>query len=281
MTNWVKYLFQYSLFISLCAVALCWETCLLLSVPFSLKVLTLVFFASLFTYNSYPFAGYFLSSKRIGFRFAISTLKVKEIFSIVLIIFSGAAVLFLAFSLSGMFLLLLMAIALTLLYFILVFTHRTRVVMMKLPFLKPFLLAGTWSFITVFFPLGDIRNFSVPLLISLFLHRFLFMLMLCMIFDSRDVDADQKNGIKTLANTLTKHRSKLAFHVVGLMYVLSTIGLDYLQISHLQAIGLLLSGLFCWFLFLASAKNKGYYYYYFWVDGMMIFSAFAVYVATI
>jgi 1,4-dihydroxy-2-naphthoate octaprenyltransferase len=102
-----------------------------------------------------------------------------------------------------------------------------------------------------------------------------------MIFDSRDVDADRRNGINTLATSLTKVRSKRVFRFVLLMYSLTIVWMYYLQISHSQAFSLLLSGLLCWVLFRQASEKKGYYFYHFWVDGIMIFSAFAVYVATI
>jgi hypothetical protein len=102
-----------------------------------------------------------------------------------------------------------------------------------------------------------------------------------MIFDSRDVDTDRNKGINTLVTSLTKIHVKRFFGLVLLMYSLSTIGMDYLRISHSQAFSLLLSGLLCWVLFMKSFEKKGYFFYHFWVDGIMIFSAFAVYVATI
>jgi 4-hydroxybenzoate polyprenyltransferase len=281
MTNCIKWLFHHSFFISLCAVALCWETCLLFSISVSIKVIAIVFFASFFTYNIYPLAGFMLSNKRRSLSLFFLPLNWERSISILLMLCSGFTVLFLTLSLPQLLPLLLIAAGLTFFYFILIFKNRARFVFRKLPFIKPILLAGSWAFVTVFFPLYEYNNFSLPSLNSLFIHRFLFILLLCMIFDSRDVETDRKKGINTLATSLTKVGIKQVFVFVLLMYILSTIWLDYLQINHSQAISLLVTGLFCWVLFMKSSEKKGYYFYHFWVDGLMIFSAFAVYMATI
>ncbi len=64
--------------------------------------------------------------------------------------------------------------------------------------------------------------------------------------------------------------------LVGSVYLLQYFGMD-LQ----QAVALQLSALAIGYLYYLSLQKRGYIFYYFFVDGLMLFSALATYIAGI
>lgn len=85
------------------------------------------------------------------------------------------------------------------------------------PFLKLFLIAATWAWITVAGP-ALLRGIAITEVAYMLLERASFMLALAMPFDIRDVESDRAQGVATLPVRVGIHASKiLAYCSLGIM----------------------------------------------------------------
>jgi 4-hydroxybenzoate polyprenyltransferase len=107
------------------------------------------------------------------------------------------------------------------------------------------------------------------------------MLMLCIIFDARDTKVDKIRGLQSLTTLLSSKSVKQIMSVVFAAYLLNGIILRIYYHEIAQIAALLVSGVFTAIVYLLSLKKQGYFFYYFVVDGIMLFSALASYVASI
>jgi branched-subunit amino acid transport protein len=173
------------------------------------------------------------------------------------------------------------AVFLTLLYSVPLWPIRQLAFTRKTGFLKTVLLAFTWTYVTVMIPVQqavDLSNYSVALL---FTARFLFMLMLCIIFDSRDISVDKINSLRSLATDVSKKTLQFIMATVFTVYLCAGVLLRNHFHDTAQVIAFLITGLLTVIVYRLSLKKQGYFFYYFVVDGMMLFSAAATFVASI
>jgi 4-hydroxybenzoate polyprenyltransferase len=69
----------------------------------------------------------------------------------------------------------------------------------KIPYIKVFLVAATWSALTVWLPLAEMADVNKPLQTGLiFIERFFLLLAVTIPFDIRDLNDDKHLGMKTL-----------------------------------------------------------------------------------
>lgn len=155
--------------------------------------------------------------------------------------------------------------------------HFTR----KLGILKTVVLAFTWAYVTVCIPLNKSFGESTNPEIFILTRRFLFMLMLCIIFDSRDSAMDKIRGMHSLATDLSPKALKGLVIIVFIALFSTFLFHDKFNISLYQSIALQVSTLTLLVVFYLSRKEQNYFFYYFVVDGMMLFSAIATYIASI
>lgn len=107
------------------------------------------------------------------------------------------------------------------------------------------------------------------------------MLMLCIMFDSRDAQIDRIHSLKTLATDLNPTAIKILMFITFALYML--VGLVFRSVFNdiPQTIAFLVVGVVTLLVYLGSQREKGYFYYYFVVDGLMLFSSLSAYLATI
>ena len=279
--RWFRFFFNHSFFIAVCAFALSCETYFLLALKVNKSVCLVVFFATLFSYNSYLLLGnYFAKAKSHSIPSAISIL-LNSMWDGLLIVLSGMAVLYLLQSLSYLIPGLLLAGLLTIIYFLPLIPWFNKRSIRKYGLTKPLLLAGTWAFVTVYLPVAGNASVSGVKIILLLLTRFLFVFLLSIIFDMRDIAVDKIAGMKTIATEVSQSViNYVVIFSISTYLILLWVMYGY-WISASQAIALLVVGLIALILYSYSSKPKGYYFYYVGVDGLMLLSAFAVYLATI
>lgn len=107
------------------------------------------------------------------------------------------------------------------------------------------------------------------------------MLMLCIIFDKRDVEIDKIRGLQSLATTTTPAVLHLLAGVIIICYLVVVYLLHSFDISTSQVTALMLSGFVTMIVYIISLKKRGYLFYYFLVDGLMLFSALLTCLASI
>jgi hypothetical protein len=154
--------------------------------------------------------------------------------------------------------------------------HFTR----KAGYVKTVLLAFAWTIVTIFIPL----QISIPdightgLLIAI--NRFLFMLLLCIIFDKRDAEVDKIRGLQSLATDI---RPLMLHWLIAAIFVCySVVSLSMINaITNGQVAALLVTGVITLGVYISSLRKRGYLFYYFLVDGLMFLSALLTGIASI
>lgn len=275
--KWLHFILSHSIFIAFCALALTFQTALLLQLHVEPFVYGFIFFATLCSYNFYWVISKLSFTSKGNLQ---ATLKKQGTAFLVLLV-SSAGMLYCFVRSSLPVHLTLMAICLTVLYAIpllpvpfLKFTRRAGV-------LKTILLAFTWAFVTVLLPLQkDLLSLNHAG-VFIFSRRFLFMLMLCIIFDNRDKDMDKIRGLRSLATDLGPVTLRMLIYCIFLLLFVSNFFFRNYGISLSQSVALQVSTLALLIVYFYSNKKQGYLFYYFFVDGMMIFSALATYIAGI
>lgn len=275
---WIKRFSEFilfgSIFIAACAVGFCMETNIMLGVPLNnFSFYCFVFGATLVQYNLHYLVkkNAVLNSARLAWSQKNKNIHLALLSAgVILIIFS-----LFNFRLKHFSILICFGfVALLYSFPFLPFGKRKRI--KDYGFLKIITLALLWTLVTVWFPVNDIVV-STPLFIFIFAKRFVFMFILCLLFDVRDIEIDYKEKINTLAVMLGKKKSYFLSYILLIVFVL----LSYSQYLYLPQTGFFIA-------MLASAaatfgtieitrKTNSDFIYLAGIDGMMLLQALLVY----
>lgn len=275
--RWLKFILAHSIFVAICAVALSFQTAQLLHFKISPFVYGFIFFATLCSYNFY----WIISKISFAEKHRITDLLKKESIGFTLLAFSAAGLLYCFYRSSLPIEFIVTAVLLTVIYAIpllpVKFLHFTR----KAGVLKTTLLAFTWTYVTVFIPIQKTYLLLDEADLFIFTRRFLFMLMLCIIFDNRDKAVDKIRGLRSLATDLKPVVLKMLIYIIFAALFLSNFLYQDYGLTLKQSIALQISTLALLGVYFYAAKKRSYFFYYFFVDGLMLFSALATYIAGI
>lgn len=274
--RWLQFLLSHSIFIAFCAVALCWQTDIILHLEPDYWLYSFVLFSTLSSYNfywllsKYSFSGTSLpalihKNRSYLFLFFVALLGMLVAF---------AQLIYLSWHI-------LVAIILTLLYALPLFPFAFAKTLRKAGFIKTSLLAFTWSYVTVVLPSAD--NFFVAdrVVLLLLAARFCFMLMLCSIFDRRDIKIDKMHGLHSLATDVGQHALKIIMIICFVGYLTAGILVRQYVADNWQLIAFCITAVILWIVYRLSLKKQGYHFYYFVVDGLMLLSAFLSFLASL
>ena len=100
------------------------------------------------------------------------------------------------------------------------FTNKKRIKDFGL--LKIITLALLWTLVTVWFPVDEI-NFTGLSFQLIFVRRFIFLFILCLLFDIRDTEVDRKDNIATLSVKLGIKRSYLLCYLLLIFFTIFSI----------------------------------------------------------
>ena len=275
--KWFHFILSHSLFIALCAVAMAFQTLLLLNVRAGIYLYGFIFFATLCSYNFY----WLLCRYSFNERHPLTVFLRNELFELVFLTLSVTC-LGLCYNSSGLQqVLVLPAMGFTILYSLPLLPFRFLRFTRKAGILKTTLLAFTWTYVTAFLPLN---KFVVQLNNGewfILTRRFLFMLMLCIIFDSRDMAVDKIRGLHSLATDLSPKTLRLLIGVIFIILFATNFLFHFFGVSIGETIALQTSTMVLLIAYHYSTKKQGYLFYYFFVDGLMLFSALTTYLASI
>ena len=262
-----------SIFISVCAVAMCIETNLLLGITLNHFTFYLfVFGATLVQYNLH----YLFKTTAVANSARLAwSLKNKSIHKVLIAI--GTAVIIyslFSFRLHHFFILLVFgAIAFLYSFPFLPFPNKKRIKDYGL--MKIITLALLWTLVTVWFP-ADQTNFSGVSFQLIFLRRFIFMFILCLLFDIRDTEVDRQQNIATLSVKLGVKRSySLCYFLLFIFIALSVLQFIYLP-DKIQLAAMLISAAATAITIEYSKKNNSDVVYLACIDGMMLLQALLV-----
>lgn len=273
--KWLNFIFSHSIFVSLCSTALCFQTFVLFNQSGPLYLYLLIFFSTLASYNFY-----WLLSR---WKFRNAGLK-EFVFSawtnILVMIIAALGLIFCFFQNLNLWPALLVSVMLTLLYSVPLWPLKLPAFLKNLGLVKTVLLAAAWAYTTVFIPAAAMQA-SVNAAWMIFVPRFLFMLMLCIMFDARDANVDRIRSLKSLATDFRPSTVRLVVFTTFAMYMLSGVLFRVIFNDIQQVVAFLLTGAACIWVYLKSLNEKRYLFYYFVVDGLMLFSAITTYLASI
>jgi len=266
----IDLIFFGSIFISLCTVALCIETNLLLGIPLNhYSFYLFVFGATLSQYNLH----YLVKTTAIKGSERLAWSATHKTLHKILIV-TGAILCFYSlfyFTITHFLIVGLMAIvAFFYSYPALPFRRKKR--LKDYGFLKICTLAFLWTMVTVWFPLDQVNTGGTYFQL-VFLRRFLFMFVLCLVFDLRDIDADVSEHRRTIPVVIGIRRSYLLCYVLLVIFVLLSAWQLALTGNLLHFNAMLLSALATAFMIHWTRKNSSDYIYLAGIDGMMLLQA--------
>ncbi len=273
--RFLHFILSHSVFIACCAAALCFQTNILLKIPHNPLIYGFIFFSTLCSYNFYWLLSKFYFNRRKG----IFPFLKKEISLFTILVFSGAATFYCLRNADHLITSAAVGFFLTLLYSLPLWPFSFSKKIQKVGFFKTILLAFTWAFATTAVPASALTQVDWISLGCLLIARFFFMLLLCIIFDQRDVYSDKIRGLHSLATDLKSTQLNIIIHLAFACYFISGLLLRYYFHDTAQLIAFTVTGIIVWLTYRLSLKPQPYVFYYFIVDGLMILSALGTYFA--
>ncbi len=139
---------------------------------------------------------------------------------------------------------------------------------------KTFYLTSIWVYVTCILPIQIAPIKINKIVISYIICQFLFVYLICLLFDYRDHKKDNLNFI--LINT-NKHFFKL-FQIISAVYLI-TLAIFYTISTNLfMSLGFLFSFLVVYLSLKKSINTSSDYWYYFILDGCMMMPTFIYFV---
>jgi 4-hydroxybenzoate polyprenyltransferase len=255
-------------------VALCMETNILLGLPLNhFSFYCFVFGATLAQYNLH----YFAKTVAVTGSQRQAWSQNKKQLHLILLILGGALILFSFFSFHLKHFIILGCLgAISFLYSFpfLPFEKKRRIKDYGL--LKILTITLLWTLVTVWFPVNSM-SVANELFLLIFFKRFVFMFVLCLLFDVRDMEIDSSDNINTLAVMIGKKRSYFLSYTLLIIFVV----LSFVQYFYLPQIGFLIAMLIsaaATFLTIElTKKTNSDYIFLAGIDGMMLLQAILVF----
>lgn len=145
--KWLRFFLSHSIFIAICADALCFQTALVLHFKLPVSFYWFIFFSTVCSYNFYwLLSGFYFdyNNRHVFFR--------KYLSNIIVFVFSFTGTLYTVYFVRQQILLIILGVLLTLLYCLPLVPFKMFNFSRKGGLLKTLLLAFTWTFVTVYIP---------------------------------------------------------------------------------------------------------------------------------
>lgn len=268
-----------SVWLSLAALGLMWATFLFWQVHIPLRLGALIFSATLFLYNLDSVLPY-KQSQQPGLSKRKQWMRQHRRALLLLAVLAGgvAGVLFFTDARLSLTLFLGHLGAISVLYSMPLFKRRGRWWALRdLPLIKVFLIGYVWAAVTVWIPalyLG--RGVAEPVVLVLFLRRFLFILALAFVFDIRDYTKDRLTGTHTFPGLFGIQATK--FIALAALVIAALLVPPGAPAGHEAALALplLLAAVVIWF----AEESRTDYYFALLTDGVMLVQFLAVWWVT-
>ncbi|MBA2407867.1 MAG: hypothetical protein H0V65_07735 [Chitinophagales bacterium] len=263
-----------SFIISFCTVALYCQTYLQLGLRVKLdSTAPLVFFATLFLYNFHRLIGVRrILPENHG---VVTGWAANNQFALLILTLAGAVgvVIFLSQTSYEVILVLILLGSISLLYELPVVRYHHQFQRLRnLGIYKVFMITSVWAVTTTVLPAINagisITNHDLLLIV---IERMLFIFLLALCFDVRDIEFDKKEDLKTIPVRYGIRQTVNLYRIITLAFLL-IISLHYFILSSNMRIGIaMIFSIGCTFYTVTkTSPPKSDYYYLFLVDGMMI-----------
>lgn len=267
MAKLINFLLYSNIYIAFCAVAMTAQTLYVfdISIKTSPTLLGLVFFSTLVIYALHRLVSLSKVDRSLEVeRFHVIGMYKRHIQIYTGLGILGGAVCFFCLNRSTQYALVLPA--LLSLGYVIPFMGNGKLRLRDINFIKIFLIAIVWSYVTVLLPLLE-HNISIAYQeLGVLLERILFIFVITLPFDLRDWEIDKRNQVRTIPATIgVKKTLRLALFILVIWC-----GLVFLLYNLPIALALLISGISTGVLVYNSPKQKHDYYFTALIDGTMI-----------
>ncbi|MFS8082205.1 MAG: UbiA family prenyltransferase [Ginsengibacter sp.] len=262
-----------SIFIAACAVGFCIETNILLNTPLNhFGFYSFVFGATLFQYNLHYIVKTAAVQGSERLRWTIKNQKIHFFLLVAGIILIVVSVF--SFEVRHLGILLILGV-ISLLYSFpfLPFGKKKRI--KDYGVFKIITLSLLWTLVTVWLPATGM-HYDTGLFFFIFFKRFIFMMILCLLFDMRDIEIDRSQNIKTLAVLLGRKKSYLFAYLLIALFIIACI-LQYLYLPRPNFLIAMLISIFITSIIIElTKKSNSDYIYLAGVDGMMLLQSILI-----
>lgn len=258
--KWLQRIFNFyinsSIHVSLAVVALVFVTYRTLDILYAKEFIFFVFFASITGYNFIKYS----SLAKLHHRSLAESLRVIQIFSF----FCFICMVYYAFQLPYFMLFVCMIFGvITLLYALPIFSRKRN--LRSFYGAKMYTIAFVWAGVTVILPvLNSMNELQMDVWIS-FVQRFLFIIVITLPFDIRDLNYD-RDDINTIPKSLGIRNTK--FLGIGLLLVFFIIEFFKDKVQYEQVLVLCIVGIFAAIFLIKSTDKQDAYYASFFVEGL-------------
>jgi 4-hydroxybenzoate polyprenyltransferase len=266
------------IFISICTVAFCMETNLLMKLRLNNFYFYLfVFCATLLEYNLHYFIKKSANPGSERFAWSQQHKHFHKIFigiglvGILISIFFFTLKHFIALAIIG---------AISALYSFPVLPFKKRKRIKDFGLLKIVTLSYIWTLVTVWFPVVNIATIT-PEFMLIFARRFLFMFILCLAFDIRDTPVDARDNIHTLPVMIGVKNCYLLIYGCLILFTALSVWYFYFVPDVMQLSAMIISALATYFMIDYSRTHRTDMTYLAGVDGMMLLQAILVGIGTL
>jgi 4-hydroxybenzoate polyprenyltransferase len=142
--------------------------------------------------------------------------------------------------------------------------------------LKIVTLSLLWTLVTVWFPASNMPEDGL-LFTFVFVERFVFMFILCLLFDLRDIEIDRNENINTLPVVLGKKQSYNLSYILLILF-LAIVLVQYLYLPQPGVFtAMVISTAVTYLIIERTKKTNSDFIYLAGIDGMMLLQAILVY----
>lgn len=274
----LKFIFSHAIFISCCAAGLAAQTNLLLEQSFDPEVSSLLFLATFVLYNSYRLVSQSGAN-------TITTLT-KDVWQnkkpdLLLIGIASLVAAWLAILQHPAWPFLAISAICSLAYMLPILPGGAKIISEKWAPVKTVLLALTWTIATTLIPASVLGAIAFEDTWLIVMSRFCFMMVLCIIFDTRDQSVDILRFPGSLATVLSPGELRVLSYLLLVICLLADLALAWRMHSPAIAIASAITVIITAWVYRLSDAVRGYYFYYFVVDGLMLVSTVSTFIATI
>ena len=134
---------------------------------------------------------------------------------------------------------------------------------------KTLYLSLTWVYVTTILPLVVGQESIHEINIYFILYRFFYIYPICILFDYRDRESDQTQGINTFLNYFNERAVNAVFFFSNVLCIFFTTLYLLKTPFYLKDISLYIPSITLLLIFRSSKNWKSDYFYYFFLDGLM------------
>lgn len=271
MQKFINFLLYSNLFIAACAVAMTLQTFYILDISWktSPELLGLVFFSTQIIYALHRLISLSKIDKSLNVnRFEIIKSYQSHIQIYTVISFLGAGICFLFLNKTTQFALVLPAFLS--LGYVIPFLGKRKLRLRDINFIKIFLIAIVWAYVTVLLPLLELGLEWKDMYNVMILERIIFIFVITLPFDMRDWEIDKLNGVRTIPAVLGIQKTVY----LAMFLLLIWIGIVGIIYNFNIALPLAISGLVVGILIYKAPQQTEDYYFTALMDGTMLLQYF-------